>query len=91
MARLNEVNVSFKQHSPSLHSPIAAMADPCKYVANRASDTNLPKNSRFFVASPAGFSCYSRDWLPQENTPCLAPPCPSLGPFVTWELTPRSI
>ena len=48
---LSNVNMSFKQHSPSLRSPVVAMADPGKYVVDR--HINLPKNSCFSVASPA--------------------------------------
>ena len=50
--------VSFKQPTSSLHSITRSshdMADLWKHVAYR--DSNLPKTSRFFVASPAALLC----------------------------------
>ena len=43
--------MNFEQHNSSLHSLVAAMADPCKYGVDR--DSNLPKRpcSRFFCSS----------------------------------------
>ena len=60
--------VSFEQPTSSLHSPVAAMADPRTYVADR--DSNLPKTGHFFVASPVALSCmvncYFRDRLARD-------------------------
>ena len=48
MARSSDAHVRLEQ---PLHSPVVAMADPRKYVADR--DRNLPKTSHFVVASEA--------------------------------------
>ena len=50
--------MSFEQHNSSLDSPVAAMADPRKCVADR--DSNLPKTGCFFVARRVRFwvNCY---------------------------------
>ena len=53
-----------KQHSPSAYSPIAAMADPRIYVADR--HVNLPKTTCLFVASPEALTlCLAiiHDWF----------------------------
>ena len=75
MGQLSDANMNFKQHSLSLHSPIAAMADLWEYIADR--DGNLKDQSLFhsFFSSidtyvrmnGFRFSCYSRDWLAHEN------------------------
>ena len=44
------IEQGFKQHSPSLHSPVAVVAKLWKYVADR--DVIFLKTSCFFVASP---------------------------------------
>ena len=53
--------MNFKNYHPSLHSPVAAMADPSKYVADK--DINLPKTSCLSVASPAALLCMVNSYL----------------------------
>ena len=55
MTQSSDMNVSLLLHSPSLHSPVVAMAEPCKYVADR--HINLPETSCFVIASPAELLC----------------------------------
>ena len=73
MGRLNVTNMNFKQHSLSLHSPIAAMADFGEYIADR--DVNLKNQSlcSFFNSIDTymctKFICYSCDWLAHKSIP----------------------
>ena len=82
MAQSSDANVSCEQHSSFLHSPIVAMADSLIYIADRV--VNLPKITRFFVASPAALvpgliTILTTDWVAKiilvSPSSALVPSC----------------
>ena len=84
MAQSSDANVSCEQHSSFLHSPIVAMADSQIYniIADRV--VNLPKITRFFVASPTALvpgliTILTTDWvakiIPVSPRSALVPSC----------------